>query len=148
MAMARFFRVLLFLGASVRSFTPGSYTWVGSARDVRCSGAKTDAVLGVLRRVPILGRLAKKKVSEAPAPAYEAPEIDSAKGVEALLDAARDEAKAAKGKGKSSGSSRGSVSAQMKSGQVGSGVWLWVCSGVEWSGVWSGVGWVPIRAII
>ena len=58
----------------------------------RCAGAKTDAVVGALRRVPLAGRLFRSKTPPAhtppPAPAPECGTSTFA----ALLDTARDEA--------------------------------------------------------
>ena len=58
----------------------------------RCAGAKTDAVVGALRRVPLAGRLFRSKETPAHAPPpAPAPECGST-NFAALLDTARDEA--------------------------------------------------------
>jgi hypothetical protein len=61
-------------------------------RHTRCAGAKTDAVVGALRRVPLAGRLFRSKAAPThtppPAPAPECGSTNFA----ALLDTARDEA--------------------------------------------------------
>ena len=62
-----------------------------------CRGAKTDAVLGLLRRVPLAGRLVRAKKHREASPAAAAavaaaPAAPAEPDVAALLDRARDEA--------------------------------------------------------